>query len=403
VSLIERYFSRRAALTDTQRRDLSWQIARPLLGLFDVAPRTWEDLSDRSERCEALMREVLTLAQPPPKAPDTRSSSGPADQKTRTWDRFSTQIEALERGGRHALTLLSPADLRGLLVDYRRVTTDLARAQSMRADRDTLLRLSRMVSAGHTVLYGYRRDGRRVGVGAAFGVFAREVRASAAAVVLSAALLLGAATVSGVALQWHPQIAYDLVGPEFYDFRPADGVSIHRIPQLMRPVAASAIVANNLQVAILAFAAGLTFGLGTVFLLVYNGISIGGVMGWFGAKGHGASIWGWVMPHGGLEITAIILAGAAGLLLAGALIAPGNRTRADALRHAARRAVVIELGCMAMLLVAGLIEGFVSPSQIGYGPRIAIFVSSVSAWLLYVLLAGRSPRPDASGPARASG
>ena len=129
--------------------------------------------------------------------------------------------------------------------------------------------------------------------------------------------------------------------------------------------------------------------MGTSFLLVSNGVQIGGLGGWLTAKGNSRAFWGWVMPHGGTELLAIVLAGGAGLLLAKALIAPGEVRRSVALRKVAMDALVIELGVMAMLAFAGLIEGFVSPSSIGYGARIAVLAGTLIFWFGYLGLAGR--------------
>jgi uncharacterized membrane protein SpoIIM required for sporulation len=149
---------------------------------------------------------------------------------------------------------------------------------------------------------------------------------------------------------------------------------------------------------LLAFGLGLTAGLGTTWLLLFNGVHIGAVAGWMTLHGKQSALWGWIMPHGGTELLAICLAGAAGYLLAGAIIAPGQVRRATALKQVGGRALVIECGCMAMLVVAGLIEGFVSPSSIGFAARVAVLVVSLLAWGMYFCFAGhpREPAPPSS-------
>jgi hypothetical protein len=100
-----------------------------------------------------------------------------------------------------------------------------------------------------------------------------------------------------------------------------------------------------------------------------------------------------IMPHGGTELLAICLSGAAGYLLAGAIVAPGLLRRADALKQVGGQALVIEFGCMFMVVVAGLIEGFVSPSTLGFVPRILVLAATLSLWAAYFVLAGR-PRTE---------
>ena len=95
------------------------------------------------------------------------------------------------------------------------------------------------------------------------------------------------------------------------------------------------------------------------------------------------------MPHGGTELLAICLAAAAGYILAGAIVAPGHVRRSTALKNVGADALVIELGCMGMLVIAGLIEGFVSPSGIDYTSRIGVLVVSLGLWAVYFCTAGR--------------
>jgi uncharacterized membrane protein SpoIIM required for sporulation len=107
-------------------------------------------------------------------------------------------------------------------------------------------------------------------------------------------------------------------------------------------------------------------------------------------------LWGWIMPHGGTELLAICLAGAAGYVLAGAIVMPGQARRSTALKNIGGDALGIELGCMVMLVIAGLIEGFVSPSGIDYSSRIGVLAVSLGLWALYFFGAGHDPAPPAA-------
>ncbi len=317
VALIEEYFRRVSRLDEEQRRSLSWRIALPLLPLFDKDPAQWEPAVDRVTLCESLLLEILDLARQ--SAPGGRtadregasSESPAAEQKARMWNDFSRRTEELLRKGRRGISRLRPAELRELLVGYRGITSDLARAQSMGADPGTLDRLNKMAISGHVLIYGYARPRRRKTAWKVIGAFPRAVRANAWAVALSSLLFFCPAVISSIAVRVDPTAAYDLVGPDFYDFRPASSSSMHSFPALMRPVVASKVMTNNLQVAIIAFALGLTAGVGTAYVLISNGIHVGAVAGWLGMHGQASSLWGWIMPHGGTEILAIIIAGAA--------------------------------------------------------------------------------------------
>jgi uncharacterized membrane protein SpoIIM required for sporulation len=148
-------------------------------------------------------------------------------------------------------------------------------------------------------------------------------------------------------------------------------------------------VQHNVGIALQCFARGILFGVGTICTLLYNGIAIGAVGGYVVARGHGEKFLSFVVSHGSFELTAIAVAGGAGLMLGDALVHPGNRTRLEALRVQGLEAVQIAGGAAVMLVVAALIEGFWSPAPIP-----AVFKYSLGAVLwtlvfLYLGLAGR--------------
>jgi uncharacterized membrane protein SpoIIM required for sporulation len=272
--------------------------------------------------------------------------------------------------------------------DYRMLACDLARARTMGRNSAVVRHLNNIAVRAHSVLYGAMIDVTPRRRSDWLKPFPIAVRSNLAAVGLSALLLFGPAVVSFFAVQIHPELAYDLVPPVFQDFEPARQESLHDIPSISRPVVASSIVTNNIQVTLLSFAFGLTAGLGTALVLITNGAQLGAIAGWMTAKGKSSALWGWIMPHGGTELLAITLAGAAGFMLARAIVAPGEVRRATALKQVAVPALIIELGVMVMLVFAGMIEGFVSPSNIGFPARIAVLAVSMVFWLGYLGLAG---------------
>ena len=150
---------------------------------------------------------------------------------------------------------------------------------------------------------------------------------------------------------------------------------------------------NNVRIDFQCFAGGLLFGVGSIFFLVYNGLHIGAVAGHLTRVGYGEAFWGFVAGHSSFELLGAVLAGAAGLRIGYALVAPGARTRGDAMRAAARPAAYLLYGAAAMTGCAALVEAFWSPqralpSALKYGVGIGLWV----AWLLYFVLAGASAR-----------
>ena len=127
---------------------------------------------------------------------------------------------------------------------------------------------------------------------------------------------------------------------------------------------AAEVTFNNIQVSITAFALGILACVGTAAILVFNGANVGVAGGLFAAVGEPGKFWGLILPHGLLEITAVIVAGGAGLRLGWALIDPGDRTRGRALTEEGRRSVIVILGLVFAFVTAGLIEGFVTGSPL---------------------------------------
>jgi uncharacterized membrane protein SpoIIM required for sporulation len=155
------------------------------------------------------------------------------------------------------------------------------------------------------------------------------------------------------------------------------------------PVMSALIITNNVKVAIIAFAGSVTLGALTVYIIAFNGLMLGGMGALFTNAGFGADFWATIAPHGILELTAIQISGAAGLLIAAAAIYPGRRRRRDLIVANARRAGTLIIGVASMLIVAGTIEAFVSPQRWPTSVRIAVGLFTAVVLILYFSSAGR--------------
>jgi uncharacterized membrane protein SpoIIM required for sporulation len=159
-----------------------------------------------------------------------------------------------------------------------------------------------------------------------------------------------------------------------------------------RSAFASAIFTNNLQVSFLSFAGGLLAGLGTAVVLLYNGLGIGAVVGLAIDEGKGPLVVELIAPHGVLELTCIVVTAAAGLRVGWAMVAPGNRMRAAAVGSEARRSVEIVLGTVPWLVLAGLVEGFVTGSGLGLIGALAVGAALGGLWWGLLFWRGGAPR-----------
>lgn len=394
--VIKRFLERRDSLPLLQRQNLAWKVATPFLRAMGEDPVTLETQADQYIVCERILVEILNRANTAKQPQDHGLSADAAEAKRAQWIAFDREIADIAKAGARGLRILRPDHLVQIIERYRKLAGDVARARSLGRDSMLVRRLNNIAIRAHNLLYGRIRSRNRAGGPSWMVRFPIAVRAHSLAVAFSALLMFGPSVVTYVAVQLHPDLGYDLVPAGFLDFEPARDVSLHNIPSLARPVAASEIMTNNIQVTLVAFGLGMTAGLGTCLILISNGMQLGAVAGWMSARGNSRALWGWIMPHGGTELLAIVLSGAAGFMLAGALIAPGDVRRAVALRRVSKDALIILLGVMGMLVFAGLIEGLVSPSSIGYPMRIAILSITMTWWFSYLAFAGRGIRGTAS-------
>jgi uncharacterized membrane protein SpoIIM required for sporulation len=226
-------------------------------------------------------------------------------------------------------------------------------------------RLEGLVARGRSLVYGSSEG--RSGVVAFFKrdywvmVAARPLILAAAALLLVVPSLLGAlwassdpATAAGVLPAEFS--SEDDEGPEGTDL----GLAIEE-----QAAFSTLIFTNNIQVTFMAFAAGIVFAIGTGVVLLYNGLILGVVAGLGAGSGRGRLVYELVVAHGVLELSCIVVAAAAGMRMGWALVEPGNRPRTKALAENAREGVLIVIGTAPWLVVAGLVEGFITPSGLG--------------------------------------
>jgi len=315
------------------------------------------------------------------------------------WSAFAVRLAAAQRDG---LRSLGEQGVRDFVAEYRALAADLARLRTAAGGRaiDELFQLGRLVAGAHNLLYRARGTPFRGAVRFLFTDVPREIRRSARPIALAALLMFGPAIIATTAVIRSPGLAARML-PTGMLQRAEDGVRRARNgegyiqdPQLFRPVMASSIVANNVQVSFAAFAGGIAFGIITAMLLLANGISFGAVIGLYVSKGIGALLLAFVAPHGVLELSAICIAAGGGFLLAAALLLPGSRTRRAALVENGHRAARLLAGSTLMLLAAGSLEGLVSPIE--WWPlegKLAVSAMTLVLLVVYLLEGRERKRP----------
>lgn len=309
------------------------------------------------------------------------------------------QLEKLlAKAGRRNVTQLNERELRTLGDLYRSASADLALAQRDFPHHETTIFLNNLVGRAHHAVYqgeGVERRQIRDFLSKGFPeLFRRNWRY----VAVAALLLFGP---WGLA-QWltanDPELVYLLAPGSEATLQSVieEGKLWIDIPAEESTSAGAFIMTNNIQVAFLAFAGGILAGLLTIYVLLVNGITLGAIFGFVQAYGLGPELAEFVVGHGPIELTVICIAGGAGLRLGYAMIVPGLMRRRDAVPQAAREAVGLVAGGALLLIVAGLIEGFISPSNLPWTVKALVGVASGVLTYLYLLFGGRTdlaPRP----------
>ena len=380
--LLEQFAGREAQLAPGARSRLAAAIAARLPQHRAPAGLTAADaLLDLHARERDRRRGTLALR-----------SSGAATRfvarKRERWDEFQ---RLAERAAARGLDSFAAHELPDFAARYREVAADLARARTYGCDDDTRARLERLAAAGHNALYREERSTwPRI-----WQVLARECPAAivgARGYVLVAFLCFAAPAAAGYALmRQQPALAAELL-PEVMlrraeagAARQAEGKRYVDVSAEDRPLMASGIITNNVRVAIACFAGGIFLGVGSLILVGFNGLAIGASAGHFANAGVLGYLLEFILGHGLLELFAIWVAAAAGFLLGRSVVAPGDLQRSDALVLSGRRAVRMVGGAAVLLVVAGLIEGFVSAGTGGLAVRAGASALSLGFLAIYLL------------------
>lgn len=308
-----------------------------------------------------------------------------------TWSRLAGSVE---RSSKHGPASLGAQDLKRMHEDYRTAAADLAYAQTHFPRSAATAHLNALVARAHAELYSAPQG--RVAAVWRFLVsgYPRLVRRRWRPVLLASALLVASALSGFAASYVDPALARVMVPAQVRDLVPEVGRSEQAlVSPAESPIMSAAITVNNVRVSFMAFAGGMTYGLLTVYALLMNGAMLGVLAGVAQQAGAGFDFWVLIVPHGALELPAIALAGGSGLLLASALLFPGDLPRGAALRAVTDDALKLALGAVPLLVIAGLIEGYITPQD--YGTELKLAVGLVSAVLLtaYIAIPGRRGRP----------
>ncbi|HZJ94834.1 MAG TPA: stage II sporulation protein M [Thiopseudomonas sp.] len=312
-------------------------------------------------------------------------------QHQSTWQKFAKDVQALHKGQ------LESGQVENFSQDYRRICQHLAIAQQRGYSQPLRQFLEQLALQGHQQFYRHKSPILSRLLTFIVIEFPATVRQQWPSIAIACFLFFGSFILMALLTALFPELIYSLVSPaqlakmeSMYDpaQRQIGPMSLrnHQDDWAMFGF----YIMNNIGIAFQTFASGLVLGLGSVFFLLFNGLHIGAIAGHLTQIGYSATFWPFVIGHGAFELTAIVIAGAAGLKLGSALIAPGPLSRTTALRRAARISIKLMGGVILFLLLAAFIEAYWSSSN-STSTLTKVLVGGV-LWLLmlsYLLLSGR--------------
>lgn len=308
-------------------------------------------------------------------------------QRKNAWQRLEDLLKLLDTA---SLRRLRREEVRELGRIYRRTASDLAIARAESRDPRLVNYLNSLVIRAHGRIYrADAQGGKRIRL-----FFTRELprtfRRTSRYTLLSFSVFMLFAVIGFVGTRYDPEFS-ELVGvsPAFREMYIETKTHWWERLNESNQVGASMIMTNNIMVTIYTFAFGATLGIGTLFYLAINGANIASVMALTYRAGFGNDLVTFVVAHGVVELSCIFIAGGSGLLIGSAMIMPGDLTRADALKTRGMEAVRLMIGVAILLVLAGTIEGFISPVPID--PRIKYGIGGVTgiAMYSYLLFVGR--------------
>jgi uncharacterized membrane protein SpoIIM required for sporulation len=314
------------------------------------------------------------------------------------WNRLEQLIQF---GGQSGVSALSPTDLQELALLYRQIAADLASVREDSTSVNLARYLNQLLGRAHNLIYmGRKTESRNILTFYRYtypSIF-RETFSNT----LTAFLIFLCAAVAGCLLSLNdPSFSRHILGPGMIQ-----SIEQHKMWTdsivTVKPVASSQILTNNLSVSILTYALGITAGIGTVWMMLLNGLLMG-VVGTACWEAHmSLPLWSFVAGHGVLELPAIFIAGGAGFIIARGLLFPGALPRGESLVRAGKMSTQLFFGTIPLLLIAGFIEGFISPSTMPVPMKFALAAGLFTLLVLYLGFSGKSQKPagetDSSEP-----
>jgi len=308
------------------------------------------------------------------------------------WSKLEALLNQSAKGG---LKALSRSELQELSLLYRQTAADLAAIREDRGSVHFARYVNQLLVRAHNTIYSGRRASPKTIISFFWDTYPAAFRRNLNPCLLSFLIFLVAAIVGAVLTYQNPDFKVKILGPRMVETIDRHQMWTHSIVGI-KPLASSAIMTNNMSVGFTTFAFGITAGLGTIYMMAFNGLLIGVIGMACRLSGMSLQLWSFVAPHGVLELPAIFIAGGAGLRIAQGLLFPGVLPRRDSLARAGLESVQLILGTIPILIVAGLIEAFVSPTALPISLKFSMAGALFLLLAIYLFGLSRKPEPAQS-------
>lgn len=295
------------------------------------------------------------------------------------WKQLEQSLQEVSKKRRK----LTSREMEQFLSSYQKVSHHLAYSQTYYPAEEITEYLNLLVGKAHNILYrdqvtSFYQIKRFFGE-----TFIRLLIEQWRFVLLSFGLFLIGAIGGFLSVMDNPLNLYTILPAEM-----ANSIDPNELGKNLKsidsPLVSTQIMTNNIQVALLAFAGGITLGIGTGYLLIYNGLLIGALAAVFWQHDKFYDFWAFIVPHGIIELTAIFIAGGSGLLMGYKVLVPGIYSRFMQLKRQALRSVQLLLGTLPLFVIAGIIEGYITPAPISLEEKYGVAAVTLLALIHYI-------------------
>jgi uncharacterized membrane protein SpoIIM required for sporulation len=309
------------------------------------------------------------------------------NERKNNWQRLEDLLSMVEHS---PLRGLSKAEVREFGELYRRAASDLAIARAETRDPKLVNYLNSLVIRAHGKIYRADSSGASLIWQFFAKDFPRAFRRTWRYTTLAFLIFTGFSIISFI-LCFNDRAFAELAGVEQAGYLAQSNTKWWESLNDANQIGASAILTNNIMVALKAFAYGAFFGIGTIYVLIFNGLHIGGILGvcYRANPPFANDLVTFMVGHGVIELSCIFIAGGAGMLIGYSMINPKDLTRGEALKSNGLEAVRLAIGCAILLIFAGIIEGFLSPSNLPAAVKFGTGILTGIAMYAYLLLAGK--------------